>query len=359
MSGTLTVRKVNGNTNFQHVKLNVAPIKQYILVSGLFYPDDHNNYKLSGSFDKYVQDYIKKIIQSEKGHDFIIYDVNILNGTISKTEYSTNSTPKKSVTTFDKVINSDYALINGGYRLNSSKKIISKTDIYKVIEEIGSDEPNTLSEVHIFSHAYWNGPILVNTDNGTGDCDMRKSDITSGTIDSTNFKNAFTNIGFIKIWGCSFPVATNALFSKFRNNRQYSATRVIADSIIFSFASNTFFYHRQGSTPVDLTPQINNVLGTTHSVTDAIKLTFLEIKKILIFNYLSVYAGVIAKDIGIKVVSALPATYANIDPSFHIAPSTMANVIFYKKHLDIVIENGNYGVYDEATVKRLETIYNS
>lgn len=51
MRGTLTVKKVYGNRNFQNVKINILPVKQYILVSGLFYPDDHNNYKLSGSFD--------------------------------------------------------------------------------------------------------------------------------------------------------------------------------------------------------------------------------------------------------------------------------------------------------------------
>jgi hypothetical protein len=36
----------------------------------------------------------------------------------------------------------------------------------------------------------------------------------------------------------------------------------------------------------------------------------------------------------------------------------MANVTFYKKHLEVEI-NENYGVFDEATVQRLETIYNS
>ncbi|MCW3168334.1 hypothetical protein OMO38_07325 [Chryseobacterium sp. 09-1422] len=359
MRGTLTVKKVYGNTNFQNVKINILPVKQYILVSGLFYPDDHNSYKLSGSFDSYVQGYIKKIVQSQKGNDFIIYDVNILAGTIIKTEYSPSSSPKKSILNFDIVINSDYKLFNNSYRLdNTSKKIISKNDIYKLIEEIGMNDPNTLQEVHVFSHAYWNGPILVNTDSGRGDCDMRKADITSGTINSANFKNAFTTNGYIKIWGCSFPVATNALFSKFRNNKQYSTTKIISDTVVFNFSPNTFFFYPKGESAVDLLPQINNILGTTYKASDSIKLTFLEIKKILIYNYLSVYAGVIAKNIGVKVISALPATYANIDPTFHIAPSTMANVTFYKKHLEVEI-NENYGVFDEATVQRLETIYNS
>lgn len=357
MSGTVTITGISGSANFQHLKVNIAPFKQYILVSGLFYPDDHNNYQLSGSFDKYVQSYVKKIIQSQKGNDFIIYDVNILEGTITKTEYFANSSPKKSTLTFDKVINSDYVRANNSIRFeNNNKKIVSKTDIYKLIEDIGTNNPNTLQEVHVFSHAYWNGPILVNTDSGGGDCDMRKADFTSGTINTTNFKNAFTSSGFMKIWGCSFPVATNALFSKFRNNKQYSTTKTISDSTIFSFVPNTFYYHPSGSLPVDLIPQINGILGTTYKVNDSIKLTFLEIKKILAYNYLSVYAGVIAKKIGIKVISALPATYANIDPTFHIAPSTMANVTFYKKHLDIKIEDGNYGVYDESTVQRVEAI---
>jgi hypothetical protein len=339
--------------------LQINPFKQYVLVSGLFYPDDHNNYKLSGSFNEYAKKYSKKIIKARNKEDIIIIDVNILEGLVKRTEYIGNNPAKESITTFDKVLEINYKKLTNRF-LNEGKKIISKTDIYKLVEEIGVNMPNTLEELNVFSHAYWNGPILVNTvEDKPDDHDMRRNDIILGLIDSKKFKNAFTSTGMIKIWGCSFPTSTNALFSKFRNNKSYSPIKTIPDSTKFTFQPDTFWYYPEGEKPKDLITQINNVLRTTYKVTDLIELTFLQIKKILIRNYLDVYAGVMAADFGIKVQSALPATYAEITPDFHIAPSTLANVTLYKKHLDVQLGESNYGIYDTATVKKLIAIYNS
>lgn len=59
---------------------------------------------------------------------------------------------------------------------------------------------------------------------------------------------------------------------------------------------------------------------------------------------MNVYAGVIASNYGIKVQAALPATYANISPNFHVASSTLANVRMYKKHLEVQLGELNYGI---------------
>jgi hypothetical protein len=60
-----------------------------------------------------------------------------------------------------------------------------------------------------------------------------------------------------------------------------------------------------------------------------------------------------AKHFNIKIIGALPETYANISPNFHISPTVMANVNFYETHLGIKLEN-NYGGYDITTTNNLE-----
>lgn len=73
---------------------------------------------------------------------------------------------------------------------------------------------------------------------------------------------------------------------------------------------------------------------------------------------MSTYAADIANKFDIKVKAALPATYADIMPTYQIAGNTMANVKLYNTHLNITLDD-NYGIYDKATIQRIFNIYNS
>jgi len=356
MSGLIF--QISGVNGFVGGNVQVNPLKQYILVAGLFYPDDTNGYKLSGSFGKYSERYIKQILLKRNKEDIIIHNVDILEGKIIKSEYIGSNTPKETISIFDKVTDINYKKLTNRF-LSEGKVVISKTDIYKIVEEIGKSNPNTLQEINIFSHAFWNGPILINTDSGPDDHDMRKDDITGGLINLTDFKNAFTTTGEMKIWGCSFPTALNSLFSRIRKNIEYRTDKTIPDNTVFKYSPNHFF----GKTPKedrgDLTTLINGMLGTAYKVTEQIDLSFLQIKKIACANFLNTYASNLVKHIGIKTQAALPATYSEITPNFHISKLTKENVKFYEMHLKVNLGELDYGIYDTATVSNLISIYNS
>ncbi len=322
--------------------------KKYILVSGLDYHD-------FWSFNKYAEKYKTNVVSGNKNKEdleFCMFD--ILVGTITNIEIIGKTLPKKTVTKFDTVDKNNY---KNHYFESNGKKIISKIDVYKQIEKIGKDTPSTLMEVNVFSHAYWDGPILVDSLVGMDDHDMRISDLTGNMIDSKIFKNAFNSNAIFKIWGCSFPKLTNALFSKLRKNANYKNDGIIADTTIFRYPKNHFLFQIGSEPEEDLVVYINSGLRTTFKVSDLIDLTFLQIKKLACFNYINVFAAILAQKFDIKVQAALPATYAEITPSFKISPSTYENVRFYEKHLNVKIGEFKYGIYDKDTVDKLTKIY--
>lgn len=359
----ITGNKAKGNSAG---KLQILGPKKYILVAGLDYPSNHNQYKLGGSFIDYVRRYKAKITSAKKSSESIIFiEVDIRFGIITTTEIIGSNKPNVTTKVFDAVTKDNYQEADHAFRPNGKINIISKKTIYELIEQIGLDEPNTVYQLDIFSHAYWNGPILVDSleySNGVinvDDYDMRISDIVGSIINKTKFGNAFNIDAIVKIWGCSFPQNTNALFSKIRKNKKYSSTEIIADDTIFSYPKDHFYFQLDNKPIVDLTQQINNILKTTFLVNSNIELSFLQIKKIACFNYVNVYAAKLTENVGVKVQSALPATWAEIDPNFHISPTTFANVTFYQKHLGVTLGELNYGIYDKETVLRLTNILNS
>jgi hypothetical protein len=340
--------EISDRKGFKGGKLQINTLKQFIMVSGLDYHD-------LWSFNKYAEKNKSKILKSKKDtEDFVFYMIDILVGKITKIEILGANKPKETITKFDIVDKSNYA---SHYFESKGKKIISKLDVYKLIEEIGTNKPNTLFEVCVYSHAYWNGPILVDSGTGIDDHDMRIADAAG--INSLNFNKAFDSKGIMKIWGCSFPRDTNALFSKIRKNANYTVNDSIKDDVKFKFPKNHFVFKLDSQPEVDLTKQINGILKTSFLVTDAIELTFLQIKKIACFNYINTYAAKFAGTFNINIQAALPATYAEINPDFHISSLTLENVKFYNKHLNVKLGDLNYGLYDKKTVDDLTKIFNS
>ena len=102
---------------------------------------------------------------------------------------------------------------------------LSITDVYGFLDEIGRLRAGALQELHIFSHGYLEGPILVNSldlENGkpdpqTGklpiptrrdryDRDGRRVDFREGGVINVrvaNLRAAFAKNGFSYLWGCT------------------------------------------------------------------------------------------------------------------------------------------------------------
>jgi hypothetical protein len=100
---------------------------------------------------------------------------------------------------------------------NPGPDTISITHVYRYIENLGNQYPESLQEFCLFSHS-WHGPILLNTserpDYDMGgpfyplrdplDTDARfdKDFIKANSFNATRFSAAFTKDSHLQIWGC-------------------------------------------------------------------------------------------------------------------------------------------------------------
>ena len=153
---------------------------KHILVAGI-------NYHTGNSFIKHLNNYKEKIA----GKDDIFIIIDLGKGTIKTTQKGT----KENVEKFEPITKKNYP---SGHHFDNLGKTdyITKFIIYKLIEDIGVNDPKTLQQVCIFSHAHYKGPILANSNETDAvDIDMRINDISPSNFDFTNFKNAFTTDG--------------------------------------------------------------------------------------------------------------------------------------------------------------------
>jgi len=356
MNRMLLAQATNPNAPNVQIQTQVNPSPMhYVLIAGLNYPSYSNGYKLVGDNSSYVDKRKKEIIASNrKNESIVITTVNLLKGKVIKDTYVNGQIDKSDTKDYDPITLDNYQT-NHPYFTFNGKNIIKKWDIYKIAEDLGQNDPGTLMEFGIYSHAYYDGPILVDSDSQdlTNDNDLRRSDINS--VD-TAFGSSFDKDGIMIVWGCSFPKMLNLLFSKLRRNSKYKLTK-IDDTEVFSYPKNHFYV--DNTTNPDsgyLVTMINSYAGTSFMVNEKIDLTFFQIKKIAAFNYIHTYAARFANKFDIKVKAALPATYSNVSPNFHIASDTMANVNLYKFHLGITLDN-NFGIFDKNTVESFKNLY--
>ena len=93
------------------------------------------------------------------------------------------------------------------------EKDIDILDFYRCLDEAGQTAPGTVAEASIFSHGFYGGPVLFNTDDLQGDptrrddkdLDGRAKDWNASATMSTfpGVKKALASDGFLKIWGCN------------------------------------------------------------------------------------------------------------------------------------------------------------
>lgn len=234
-------------------------------------------------------------------------------------------------------------------------KYITKKTIYEIIEKIGKDDPNTLQEVNVFSHAYPGGPILANSsEKDSIDLDMRVNDVRNKTFDFSNFKNAFDTNGVFKIWGCQSHPPFNYLLKSIMKNGKYKKDGTTKDTDEFVITDDTKIPNGHGGF-YEAVSKYMNANNYTKVGNNQIKITFLQLKKELANSYCANYAAWLAYMVDIKVQYSLPATYGSFGSPevFRISDDTKMNVPFFETYLGITLGELNYRIYDNATVGRL------
>lgn len=346
MERTFYIAEINGDTSFQHVTLVINPPKIFILIAGI-------DYHTGNSFLKYCNNYKKKINANNKNKEILTFITIDFNGSIETVTDGKIISNEK----FDIISKSNYPASKGGHSFDllGKTKYITKKKIYELIEEIGKTNPNTLEEVNIFSHAYLGGPILGNSsETDTIDLDMRISDVKNKIFDYTNFKNAFSNVGVIKIWGCQSHPPFNYLIKKVMQNSMYKKDGTTKDTDEFILTDDVKIPNGNGGFYEGVSKYIE-AGDFTQLPKGKIMVTLLQTKRIFAKNYRRNFAAWLAHETDIKIQYSLPATYASFgNPEvFRISDDTKMNVPFFETYLGVTIGELDYGIYDKLTVAKL------
>ncbi len=338
-----------------------ANAEVYILVAAFNYYPPHKY-----SFSQFTTKYRKKIAAANTTatNVFIVVDF------IGNITYYENAVVKaKKLFTTIGVVN--YPSSDDFY-FNHTTNYITRDTIYKLVTDIGVSNPGQLKEVGIFSHAYYDGPILVNTyesgsteyatykaaDTNYADIDCRKTDAAG--LNATNFKAAFATNGTFKVWGCNANAIMNYFVKKIIKSPLYKADGTTPDTAELSISDSTFYGEK-------VSARYSAYIKSVNSATGEIIITMKNVKKALAADYLDSYAAKMAEALDITVQSALPGTYASIgaaqtgEPStnadiFRISHDTKANVGIFKKYLSVGIGELNYGLFTKASVAFCKTI---
>lgn len=341
--------------------------KVYILVAAFNYYTDKY------TFSEYTTKYRKKVAAANatSRNVFIIADFI---GNITYYEYEAGKEAViKAKKVFTAIGSANYPNHSSGdhdFYFNQTTGYITRDTIYKLITDIGTSNPGQLKEAGIFSHAYYDGPILVNTyENGSAeytaykaadanyaDIDCRKADASG--LNAATFKAAFASDGVFKVWGCNASGVINNLVKKILASPLYKSDGTTADSTEF-----TINEREAGKEQISVTYQAY----ITSITAGKIKITMGNVRKLLAAEYLDSYAAKMAETLDITVQSALPGTYASIgvrqtgepassDKIFRISHDTKANINIFEKYLAVSIGELNYGLFTKASVAHCKTI---
>lgn len=250
--------------------------------------------------------------------------------------------------------------------------VMSITNIYEDILAIGRKEPGTLIEVSLFSHAFYGGPILVNShddglvsivpggkpvpvSDGLRDPDDKdgrslKDFVNPNMTDAQllQFRNAFSSKGYYWVWGCSFPTDLNRIFNLVHRNKRYSPS--ISDDQPLEFSNlnadqvNSFKVFQ-----VFFDLDWDKLRRTRKCV-----VKFGSIKDALLAGVSGSYVVQLALQTKVRAIGAFYGTWAQFyggsPPLMAIStdPEIRWRVEFYKRHFNFKTDSElrNYGVFD-------------
>lgn len=235
---------------------------------------------------------------------------------------------------------------------------MSILDVYRLIRHLGNENPGTLIELSIFSHAFHRGPILTNSSDQmsadvTGalrdpdDLDGRSTkDFRAPTMDADQrkmFAAAFAAEGFVWLWGCGFPVVLNRFLSALERNSKYRGSG-LGDEEALTFVG----------LDDEVVRFLRGWVGPAAGVLanrGRLEIEFRFIKYFLSQLTAGTYAHEIAVASGVKTFAALQGTYSVFDTDrlalMSISPDTRGHTAFYVNYLGIVLdpEGRKYGTY--------------
>lgn len=155
-----------------------------------------------------------KGVKNDAAWKFVIFDVGA--GVISRNELKGKKRAWKDDTTFSfsAVTAANYT----GYTFDKKQAgVMSVVDVYDYIRKLGKNDPGSVVELSFFSHGYYGGPILVNSNDNSGagtvardpdDKDARTDkDFSAPNMDAAQLQalqKAFAKDAFLWIWGCVF-----------------------------------------------------------------------------------------------------------------------------------------------------------
>ncbi|NOT46927.1 MAG: hypothetical protein HOP17_04155 [Acidobacteria bacterium] len=325
-----------------------APLKmkRFLFVASFDHEDATHN--LRG----YCINRIKRILRKTRGADtdpsinFTLFDIK--EGKIKSFDVSGKKRVWADVSTFTPVTRANYT---GRVFDKSPSGVMSITDVYDFIRNIGRNDPGTVQELNFFGHGWHGGPILVNSKDNSGtaardpnDKDGRSlKDFKAPNMNATALSElslAFASDGFTWLWGCVFAAAPFQVLHRLLKNRLYKSGKLKNDDLIkFEFTrshADKFFAQVPSFFP---TQRVDGTfpLSFHRSLTDIKALCQLMIDL--------GYCRKIATATNRKCYGALPGTYSDFEktrdlPLMLIPRNTRtysdnfaAFINFYKKHM--------------------------
>jgi hypothetical protein len=208
---------------------------------------------------------------------------------------------------------------------------MSITDLYAAVQDIGSD-PDTagsLTEVSVFSHGFFGGPILVNSvdSNPRGaardpeDMDARASkDFRPPNMmaaEAASFKAAFAATGLWWSWGCAFTSSYRQVTAQFIGSPLYRKTPPgklkDTDKITFEFRqdmADAFYRHDTTFFPQETR---RDRAGATLMKTLKFERTVRQIKDFFLRGVSRCYGNAVAKAAGVRARGACLGTYSDYE----------------------------------------------
>lgn len=211
--------------------------------------------------------------------------------------------------------------------IKAQTNLMSITDIYRYIIELGKREPGSVVEFSVIGHAWFGGPVLLNSYQreeyrpgaaqssvrDPWDKDGRVKDFFSQNMpdaDWVAFKAAFEADGYYWIWGCLFP---RAYFNTLHYIMQTTAFRSkaigqhqLTDS--FTITVNASFVRDYYPVDPQFFPTSTTELTFTRTLQDVLQ--FLK------RGMLNSYPGRFTLDTGIPCIAGYLGTYSDYERAY-------------------------------------------
>lgn len=207
---------------------------------------------------------------------------------------------------------------------------MSITDLYAAVRSVGasSTAKGTLVEVSIFSHGFWDGALLVNSDDTYIGRPERDPDDKDSRVNKdfkppnmtvpelATFKAAFTGGAFWWNWGCTFTSSYRQVTHRFINSSAYRKTPAgkLKDTVRIRFDFPQAMAEDIYGDDITFFPQTTRVTSSGSTVFKELvfERTVKEIKDFFLRGAQDSYHTAVAKASGVAVRGAFLGTYARL-----------------------------------------------